>query len=225
MIGTIVNVGAILIGGTIGLLLRKKLPKNIVTIVFQALGLFTIALGVYMSLKGNEFLLIVFSLVIGSVLGEWINIEHYIKIFGNRIKQIIKTKNEKFTEGLITAFLLYCMGSMTILGAFEEGIHQDPTLLLTKSVMDGFSAIALASALGVGVLFSVVPLFLYQGGLTLFAVYLHDSFTDVYINQITAVGGILLIGLGINILEIKSLRILNMIPSLIIIVILVYFFG
>jgi len=224
MLGTFVNVGTIILGSAIGLLLKNKLPKKIVTIVFQAIGLFTIALGVFMSLKGQHFLLIVFSLILGSIVGEWINIDHYMNRFSEKLKVKIKSTNEKFTEGLITAFLLYCMGSMTILGAFDEGLGNGSELLITKSVMDGFSSIALASALGIGVMFSVIPLFLYQGGLTLFAVYLQDVLTTVYINEITAVGGILLIGLGINILEIKSLRIINMIPALLFIVPLVYFF-
>lgn len=225
MVGTLVNVGTVILGSSIGLLLKNKLPQKIVKIVFQAIGLFTIALGVYMSLKGNEFLLIVFSLVIGSIVGEWIDIDKYLNRFSDKIKKKIKSNNEKFTEGLITAFLLYCMGSLTILGAFDEGLGNGSELLITKSVMDGFSSIALASALGIGVMFSVIPLFIYQGGLTLFAAYLQDVLTQVYINEITAVGGILLIGLGINILEIKSLRIINMIPALLFIVPLVYFFA
>lgn len=225
MIGTMVNVGTVILGSAIGLLLKNKLPKKIVSIVFQAIGLFTIVLGVFMSLKGHQFLLIVFSLILGSIVGEWINIDHYMNVFSEKIKKKIKSNNEKFTDGLITAFLLYCMGSMTILGAFDEGLGNGSELLITKSVMDGFSSIALASALGLGVMFSVIPLFLYQGGLTLFAAYLQDVLTQVYIDEITAVGGILLIGLGINILEIKSLRIINMIPALLFIVPLVYFFS
>jgi uncharacterized protein len=225
MIGTLVNVGTVILGSAIGLLLKNKLPKKLVTIVFQAIGLFTIILGVTMALKGQNFLLIVFSLILGSLLGEWIDLDKYINIFSNKIKTKINSNNDKFADGLVTAFLLYCMGSMTILGAFEEGLGNKPDLLITKSVMDGFSSIALASALGLGVMFSVIPLLIYQGGLTLFAVYLQESLTQVYIDEITAVGGILLIGLGINILEIKNLRILNMIPALLVIVPLIYFFG
>lgn len=225
MIGTIVNVGAVILGSAIGLVLKNKLPQKITHIVFQAIGLFTIALGVYMSLKGQHFLLIIFSLIIGAILGEWINIAHYLDRLSENLKRKLKSNNEKFSEGLVTAFLLYCMGSMTILGAFDEGLGNGSELLITKSVMDGFSSIALASALGIGVMFSVIPLFLYQGGLTLFAAYLQDVLTSVYINEVTAVGGILLIGLGITILEIKSLRIINMIPALIIIIPLVYFFA
>ncbi len=126
---------------------------------------------------------------------------------------------------MVTAFLLFCMGSMTILGAFEEGLGNPPNLLLAKSVMDGFSSLALAASLGVGVLFSAIPLLMYQGGLTLFTSSLHRFLTEAMMQELTSVGGILLIGLGIHILEIKKLRILNLLPSLVVIVAGMYFFG
>lgn len=222
MIGTVVNAAAILAGGGIGLLLRSRLPKRIVTIVFQAIGLFTLFLGVTMAMKTSQFLVLIFSLVIGSIAGEAIDLEKYMQQWSNSLKKRLKSKNSRFSEGLVTAFLLYCMGSMTILGAFEEGMGDYPNLLLAKSVLDGFSSIALASALGVGVLFSVVPLLIYQGGLTLLAAYFGNFFPETIIDELTATGGILLIGLGINILEIKQLRVLNMLPALIVVVVLAY---
>ncbi|MDZ7776750.1 MAG: DUF554 family protein [Bacteroidales bacterium] len=121
--------------------------------------------------------------------------------------------------------MLFCMGSMTILGAIEEGLGDEPNLLLAKSLMDGFSSIALASAMGIGVLFSVVPLFIYQGSITLFAGYFREYATNLYINELTAVGGILLLGLGLSILDIKKINIVNMLPALLYILILVYFLG
>ncbi len=218
MTGTIINVVTVLIGSTIGVLLKSKLPKNITETVFQALGLFTLALGFIMAMKANDFLVIVFSLVIGAIIGELINLEKRTEHLASKMKQKIKIKDEKFTEGLLTAFLLFCMGSMTILGAFDEGMKGDTTLLITKSVMDGFAAMALASAFGIGVGFSVIPLLIYQGGLTLFASFLGDFFSPAMINELTAVGGILLIGLGINILEIKKIKIFNILPALLLVV-------
>jgi uncharacterized membrane protein YqgA involved in biofilm formation len=144
--------------------------------------------------------------------------------WSEQMKKKLKMRNDKFTDGLITAFLLYCMGAMTIMGAIEEGVEGSYDILLMKSLMDGVSSIALASALGVGVAFSVIPLLVYQGGLTLFSSFIGKHFTEVIINDLSATGGILLIGLGINILEIKQLKILNMIPALVIVVILSYFF-
>ena len=225
MIGTLINAGAIVLGTFIGMLIKTKLPKKLVTILFQALGLFTILLGVKMALEMQEFLLVIGSLVVGSILGELLGLEKLLEKFSSKIKDKFKFKNEKFSDGLITAFLLYCMGSLTILGAIEEGMNGNPDLLLMKSMMDGFSSVALASAMGIGVGFSVIPLLIYQGGLTLFASSLSSFFSENLIRELSAVGGVLLIGLGINILEIKKLRILNMIPALVIIVVLVYFFA
>ena len=219
MTGTIINVITILIGSGLGLLLKSKLPERLIKTVFQALGLFTLVLGVIMSLKINSFLVVVFSLVLGAIIGEFFKIEASTNNLIEKIKSKIKLKDESFSEGLLTSFMLFCMGSMTILGAFEEGMKGDATLLITKAVMDGFAALALASALGVGVAFSVIPLFIYQGSLTLFANYLGNFFSESVINELTAVGGVLLIGLAINILEIKKIRIFNMLPALVLVVI------
>ncbi|MEA3505625.1 MAG: DUF554 domain-containing protein [Bacteroidota bacterium] len=224
MFGTFVNIIAIIVGSTLGLFFKSLLPQRYIKIIFQVIGLFTLYLGFSMSLKSNNFLIVIFSLVLGSIIGEVLSLDKQIDKFGDFIKGKIKTNNEKFSEGLVTAFLLYCMGSMTVLGAVEEGLTGSPDLLLAKSLMDGVSSIALSSALGVGVVFSIIPLFLFQGGITLFAIFLSDFFSTVIINELTAVGGILLIGLGITVLEIKQLKIINMVPALIIVVILASIF-
>ncbi|MEA3452166.1 MAG: DUF554 domain-containing protein, partial [Bacteroidota bacterium] len=213
------------VGSIIGLLIHTKLPKKIKSIVFQAIGLFTIFLGIDMALKSDNYLIMIFSLVIGSIIGEVLKLNLLIDKFGDKLKKILKSKNQKFTEGFVTAFLMFCMGSMTILGAFEEGFEGKTDLLFAKSVLDGFSSVILAASLGIGVLLSVVPLILYQGGLTFFAVGLEKYITEPVINQMSAVGGILLIGLGITILEIKNIKVINMIPALLIAVLLAYFFA
>lgn len=224
MIGTLINIGAVIIGSIIGLLIHTRLSKRIVTIVFHGIGLFTIFLGIKMALKTDNLLIMVFSLVIGSIIGELVNIDKGINNLSDYLKRKIKIGSDKFSEGLITAFLLFCLGSMTILGAIEEGLGGWPNLLLTKSLMDGFSSIALSASLGIGVIFSVIPLLIYQGGLALFAGYLQTFFSQTMINELTAVGGILLIGLGLNILEILKIKMSNMLPSLIIVIVLVLLF-
>lgn len=224
MQGTLINSGAVIIGSIIGLIINSKLPKNITTRVFHGIGLFTLFLGIHMATKTSNFLIIIFSIVIGTIIGELIDIDKLVNRFSDWLKKKVKSKNENFSNGFITSFLLFCMGSMTILGAFEEGLGGAPNLLLAKSVLDGFSSIALSASLGIGVIFSAIPLLIYQGGLTLFAASLQNFFTEIIINELTAVGGLLLIGLGINILEIKELKILNMLPSLVIVVILAYIF-
>lgn len=222
MIGTLINVVTVIIGSIIGVILHNRFSKRFAEVAFQGIGLFTIFLGVVMALKSDAYLIIVLSLISGSLIGEALNLEVRMDNLSEKLKTRLKSKNDKFSEGLVTAFLLFCMGSMTILGAIEEGLGGKPNLLLTKSIMDGFAAIALSSALGIGVLFSVIPLFIYQGGLTLLTALLGNYFSEIYINNLTSVGGILLIGLALRILELKKIRVLNMLPALLIIVLLTW---
>ena len=225
MIGTLVNAAAVIAGGTVGLLLNKSMPERIKTIYFQVIGLFTMAIGISMVYNMQHILIVVSSLAIGSLLGEWWNLDAGAEKLSNFLKGKFRIGSEKFSEGLITAFLLYCIGSMTILGAIQEGTGGSPDLLMTKSLMDGFSSIILASAFGAGVLVSSIPLLIFQGGITLLAMYADTFFTPEIIQGLTSVGVILLIGLGINILEIKKLRIMNMLPSLIVVILLLWFFA
>ncbi len=220
MIGTLINVATVIIGSTIGLILHNRFSKRFTEVAFQGIGIFTIFLGIVMALKSDAYLVIVLSLISGSLIGEALNIEVWMDNLGEKLKARLKSKNDKFSEGLVTAFLLFCMGSMTILGAIEEGLGSKPNLLLTKSIMDGFGSIALSSALGIGVMFAVIPLLIYQGGLTLLTSVFGDYFSEIYINNLTSVGGILLIGLGFRILEIKQIRVLNMLPALALILLL-----
>ncbi len=225
MTGTLVNVAAVLAGSLLGLLIKNRMPKRLTEIVFQVLGLFTLFLGVSMALKTNHLIYLIFSLLLGGISGELLRLEERMDRFGAFLKRKLPGNNERFQEGLITAFLLFCMGSMTILGAIEEGINNNPDLLLTKSLMDGFSSIALAAALGVGVLLSAIPLLIFQGSLTILASSVQDFLLPEMIAEITAVGGVMLIGLGINILGIKKLRIMNMLPALLFVVLIVMVFG
>jgi uncharacterized protein len=169
-------------------------------------------------------LILIFSMVVGAILGEWINLDKHINRFSEWVKLKIKSKNETFSEGMITAFLLFCMGSMTILGAFEEGTQGNSDLLIAKSVMDGFSSLALASALGIGVMFSIFPLLLFQGGLTLLAWWFGNLMPETVINEMTAAGGLMLVGLGFSIMEIKKIKVINMLPSLPVAILLAYLF-
>ncbi len=214
MYGTVVNVGSVIVGSGLGLVIHSRLPGKVTSIVFQGIGLFTILLGVSMAVRTTNFLIMIFSIVLGSIAGELIDIERHFTRLSESLKSAVGSKNERFSEGLITSFMLFCMGSMTVLGAIEEGLGGEPNLLLAKSVLDGFSSIALSSAMGLGVMFSAIPLLVYQGSLTLLAGLLQGFFTESIINELTSTGGLLIIGLGINILEIKKLRILNMLPAI-----------
>jgi len=225
LLGTIINIGTIIIGSVAGYVFNSRLPKKILNRVFQGIGLFTIYIGFDMAMKTTNFIILVFSMILGSATGEWIDIEKYINRFSEWIKLKIKSDNESFSEGMITAFLLFCMGSMTILGAFEEGTKGNSDLLIAKSLMDGFGSLALASALGIGVLFSIIPLFIFQGGLTLLSFWLGNLMPEPVINEMTAVGGLMLIGLGFSIMDIKKIKVINMLPALVFSIILTYLFA
>jgi len=224
MIGTLVNVATVIVGSLTGIVFKSRLPERFIKIFFQVIGLFTLYLGFSMALKSTHVLQMVFSLIIGAVIGESLHLDRGLEKFAAVIKKRFKSTNERFSDGLLTAFLLYCMGSLTILGAIQEGMTGDAHLLFIKSLMDGVSSIALASGLGIGVLFSAVPLLIFQGGITLLAMWLGDFFPAVMITELSAVGGILLLGLGIDILGIKKIKVINMLPALVVIVVLIWLF-
>jgi uncharacterized membrane protein YqgA involved in biofilm formation len=222
MFGTIVNSLAIIIGCIIGLILKGHFPERISVILFQGIGLVTLVLGIQMVIQAQEIIMIIVSLVLGGIIGEIINIEERVDRWGEKIKIIFKQQKtrEKFTEGFITASLLYCVGSMAVMGAIEEGINGNPDILLAKSALDGISSIIFTASFGIGVLFSTIPVFLYQGTITQIAIIVKNWITVDMINEMTAVGGILILGLALGILEIKKLKIANLLPSLLIILLL-----
>ncbi len=222
MIGTVVNIFAIILGSSLGLFLNKRLPDRFINIFFQVIGLFTIFLGISMALETTHILHMIMALITGAIIGEALRIQQRIEKMGDYIKRKFNIGNEKFTEGLVTAFLLYCIGSLTILGAIEAGLTGDQQLIYIKSLMDGVSSIALASGLGIGVMFSVVPLLVFQGGITILASMFGDFIPQIMVAEMSAVGGILLIGMGISILNIKKINVMNMLPALITIIILLW---
>lgn len=224
-VGTLVNVAAVIVGGTVGLILNDRLPLRIKSIVFQGLGLCTLAIGMSMALKMVNPVAIIFSVLFGGIIGAGLRLEERFEHFGDWLKSKVKSKNEMFTDGMVTAFLIFCVGSLTILGAFDEGLRGDTTLLFTKSMLDGFASIALAATYGVGVVFSIIPLFIYQYGLTLFAGAAQSFFTEPMIAQLTATGGLLIIGIGINLLELKRIPLTNFLPALVLAVLLQAFLG
>jgi len=223
-IGSIVNALAIVLGSLIGLGFGAFLPEVIRKIIFQMIGLFTLVLGTKMAMESNNLLLLLLSLIIGAIIGEIIHIEKRLERLSNRIKAKFKSKNELFSEGLITAFLLYCIGSLTFVGAIEEGIHQDRTLLYTKSMMDGITSILLASTFGSGVLFSAIPLLLFQTLLTWGAYSFEPYLQEAMITEISAVGGVLILALGLNILKIQKIKVSNLLPAILIVIPLYHYF-
>ncbi|GAB1418646.1 DUF554 domain-containing protein [Bacteroidales bacterium] len=222
--GTLINVMAVAVGSSLGIALHSRLPQRAVETLFQANGLFTIALGVSMALKADEWIIVIVSLLLGSVAGELLHLELLFNEKATLLGSRLKIGNQGFTEGMLTAFLLFCMGSMTILGAIEEGMSGRAELLYIKSLMDGISSVALASGLGWGVLFSIVPLFAYQASLTLLSAGFGQFMPELMINSISSTGGVILIGLGLNLTGISKLRIINMLPALIFVILGSYLF-
>jgi uncharacterized membrane protein YqgA involved in biofilm formation len=217
-IGTFINMGTVVLGSLLGLYLQGVFPENIQAIIFQAIGLGTLVLGVMMSLKVPEGYLLnfIFSLILGGIIGELAGLQDILQGLGDTLKTSLNLSGSNFTEGLVTAFLLFCIGSMTIVGAIEEGLEGKRDLLMVKSTLDGITAIAFASTYGIGVLFSIIPMLLFQGGITVLAGQLKNFFTLTMIAQISAVGGALIIGIGINILQLGQINVENLLPALVI---------
>ena len=219
-LGTLVNVLAIIAGGFLGVALGSRLPDRIRMIVFQAIGLCTLVLGFSMALKSAEMLIMFGSIIIGAVLGEILRLEQRFASLGNWLKKRLGASNPEFTNGVISATMLFCVGSMAILGPFSEALLGDRTLLYTKSMLDGITSIAFAAAFGAGVILSTVPLFIYQGCLTVFASLLAPLLPEAILTELTAVGGLLIVGIGFNLLKIKEIPLLNFMPSLVVVVVL-----
>jgi uncharacterized membrane protein YqgA involved in biofilm formation len=213
-VGTLANAGAIVAGSLVGILMHGRFPENVKRIVFQGLGLSVLLIGLQMSLKMDRPLLVVFSMVLGGIAGELLRIEDHLESLGERVKTLARSRNAMFTDGFVSASLIYCVGSMAILGSLDDGLRNDPTILFTKATLDGFASIPLASTYGVGVMFSAVPVFLYQGAITLGAGSVREFVTPELLTQITATGGLLILSIGVNLLGFMQIRVGNFLPAL-----------
>jgi uncharacterized membrane protein YqgA involved in biofilm formation len=220
--GTIINAVAIIIGGALGLLFRKGFPERIAQTTLKVLGLLTIVIGISMALQSQELIMVLVSLVIGAVIGEWINIEDRLERFGKWLEKKLHLTEESPAKGFIYASLLFCVGSMAIVGSITDGLKGDHSILMTKAIMDGIISIPFAASMGIGVLGSAVPVLLYQGGLTLLAWKLQSLFTPSMIRELSSVGGVIVMGIGVNILGLQKIKVGNFIPALILIILLIY---
>jgi len=220
MTGTLINIATVLVGGLLGLLFGSRFPEKVRQTVVAGLGLFTMGYGIFNFIKTNNPLIVLGGLLIGVLLGEWWRIEDGLKNLGNFLETRFSRKedsNSQFVRGFLVASILFCVGPMTILGSIQDGLSGDYSILATKAVMDGFAALAFTSTLGVGVMFSVLPILLYQGGLSLLAAQLSSVITTPMMTEMTATGGLLLVGIAISsLLEIKPIRVGNFLPSLVI---------
>jgi uncharacterized membrane protein YqgA involved in biofilm formation len=196
-------------------MIGKRLPGRVKTIVMQALGLSVILIGLQMALSGTRPLLVIGSLLLGAVTGELMDIEGRIAVVGEWLKRRFRSESSTFVQGFVTASILYCTGAMVIVGSIRDGTVGDPSILYIKSLLDGVASIAFASSLGVGVAFSALSVFAIQGAITLLASKLSFLQGPGVIEAVTATGGLLILGIGINILEIKQIRVGNLVPALV----------
>lgn len=224
MVGTLVNTATVIAGAGIGMIVGERLPERIKKIVITALGLITLWIGMTMVVQGRKPLLIVISVVAGAIIGELLRIEDRLEQFAEWLRLRLRSEAPQFVLGFVSASLLFCVGPMTVVGSLEDGLKGDSTLLVTKAIMDGFAAMALASGLGAGVLFSFLTVLVVQGGLTLLGSQMQFALEPGVLQPMTAVGGILILGLALRLLQVKPVPVANFLPALIIIVALAYAF-
>ena len=222
--GTIFNCIAVIFGSLIGLSAGKFIPEKMHGTIFNCLGLFTLYVGINMALNTKHSIAVLLSLVLGTITGELLGIETKLNSLGDTLKSKLNTSNGQFTEGFVSATLLFCVGSMAIIGAIEDGLRHNPEILMTKGIMDCIAGSMLAGSYGIGVLFSVIPMALYQGGITMAASWLEGVITaDMYAN-ISGLGGLMIMGIGLNMLKITKLRLGDMLPGLLYVVFLTMIF-
>lgn len=214
MLGTIVNTGAIIIGSLFGILIRNGIKERYKKTIMDGIGLSIVIIGIMGGIKAENMILVIGSIVVGSIIGERIGIEDKLNKLGDKMESSFGQGDSNFSKGFVTASLVYCIGAMAIVGSLEAGLLNNYNTLFAKSALDGTLAVIFASTLGIGVAFSAITVFLYQGIITLLAGSLKDILTAEVINEMSAVGGILILAIGVNILEIKKIRIGNMLPAI-----------
>lgn len=216
MIGTIVNVLTILAGGSIGLILKKGIREDISDMVMKGLALCTIYLGISSAMEGNNSLITIISIVVGVIIGGLLDLDGKLNRFADGLEKRFQKEGEKtsIAEGFITASLVFCVGAMTIVGSLQSGLTGDHTMLFTKSTLDFVSSMIFASSLGIGVLFASVFVLVFQGAITLLAQWVAPFLNDAVIAEMTCAGGLLILGLGLNMIGVTKLKLMNYLPAI-----------
>jgi uncharacterized protein len=219
MLGNYVNTLTIILGSILGLLVHKGLKEEYKTIVMQAIGLSVLFIGATTAIGGllnpeSESILFIISLVIGGIFGEIIGIEKGLEKLGALLQRKVGSGEHNVARGFVTASLIFCVGTMAIIGSLESGLRGNYDMLFAKSVLDGITAMILATTLGIGVIFSAAAVFIYQGAIILFASSLEPFLTTQVIREISIIGGILILGIGLNMMEIKKIKTANLLPAI-----------
>ncbi len=228
MIGVFVNVAAVLLGSAVGLLFRKGIPERISKAVMLAIGLCTLYIGIDGTLEGSMTIVLILSMVFGTLIGTLIDIDDKINRVGLFLEEKLKREGDKssIAEGFMTGSLLFCVGAMTIVGSLNAGLKGDNTLLFTKSILDLISSCILASTLGVGVMFSALFVLVMQGGLVLLAGLLQNVLTDpALIAELTCAGSVMIIGISFNMLGVTKLKVANYLPALLMVPLFYYLWN
>ena len=224
LFGSIANALFIICGSLLGLAVRRKLPAKIMELPVQGMALFVVSLGLSMSISTKQPLIVIASIAVGSLIGELLDLEGRLERGTKKLEEKFGKGAKGFSAGFITTSLIYCTGSMAVLGSFEEGLGGYPSMLLAKGLIDGLTSVAMAASLGFGVIFSAIPVFLYQGTLTLAASWVQPFMSEAAVTEMSATGGLMLMAIGINLLGFMKIRVMNTLPGLVIAVLLVQIF-
>lgn len=224
MKGTLVNVVTVLAGSGIGLVIGGRLPERWKGIITDALGLATLLIGMKLAFKAENLLIVIGSLVAGGLLGEWWDLEGRLARLGEWLRRRAGVEEGSFVAGFMTASLVYCVGPMTVVGSIQEGISGSPDILYAKSMLDGAASIAFASTLGLGVAFAALTVLVVQGGLTLLGSQLAFLLDEKVLNELTGTGGVLILGIGLLLLDVRRIRVANLLPALAVAVLLAILF-
>ena len=229
LLGSFLNALFIILGALIGRLFQN-IPEKIKETALSIIGLAVAVLGIQMGFESENFIIVIISLVVGAVIGEWLDLERLFNRFGQWIESKLshgkgRKSSGSIAEGFVTASLIFVIGSMGVLGALDSGIRNDHDVLITKGIIDGFTSIILASTLGLGVLLSAFPVFVYQGAIALFAgvisMYIPDAALDMFIQEMTATGGVMIMAIGLNIAGLTKIRVANLLPGIAIVGVIV----
>lgn len=213
VIATFVNMLAVILGSLLGLCLKRGIPNQAKDTIMQGMGLATVVIGLKMAVSSDNDIIVIISLIIGAIIGECTHLDQKLNNLGLTIKTKLKVKDSNFVDGFVSASLIFCVGAMAIVGSIEAGLTHNYTVIFTKSTLDGIMSIVLASSMGVGVAFSALAILVYQGALTLLAGVLQSVLVDSVITYMTAAGGVLIMGIGLGIANIKDINTINLLPG------------
>lgn len=228
LLGTLINALLIIVGTIIGRLL-KNIPENMKQTVMYAIGLAVTVIGLQMGFESGQFLIVIISLVLGAVIGEWIDLDFQLNRFGQWLESKVgknkKGENVSIAQGFVSATLIFVIGSMAVIGSLDSGLRNDHDLLIVKGLIDGFTSIILATTLGIGVLLSAVPVILYQGTIALFATqisrFIPEQALALFIQEMTATGGIMIVAIGLNMIGLTKIRVANLLPGILVVAVVV----